>query len=209
MFTGIVAGTGRVKAVRPTNRDLRIEIETALDLADAEIGASILHAGCCMTLIDKSAGWFAVEASNETIALTTAGRWRAGTEINLERPQRAGSELGGHVVTGHVDGVGEIVSLAPDGGSYRARIRVPDPLHRFIAKKSSVAVDGVSLTVVDVHERTFDIAIIPHTWDTTTLHYLQCGSVVNVETDILARYLARWMETQILLGSRTPHGSVE
>ncbi len=108
-----------------------------------------------------------------------------------------GSELGGHVVTGHVDGVGEIVSLAPDGGSYRASIRVPDPLHRFIAKKSAVAVDGVSLTVVDIRDRTFDISIIPHTWDATTLRHLQCGSAVNVETDIFARYLARWMETEI------------
>lgn len=195
MFTGIVTDVGRIRAVRQTNRDLRIEVETGYDLDTIPIGASIAHAGCCLTVVDKGPGWFAVEVSGESLARTTLGSWREGAKVNLERPARAGDELGGHIVSGHVDGVGEVVSVEPDGGSHRVRIRAPQPLHRFIAPKGSIAVEGVSLTVNDVEGEIFGVNIIPHTWEVTTLGQLKPGDPVNLEIDMLARYLARWQET--------------
>src|SRR5262245_50158675 len=135
MFTGIVTDVGRVRAVRDTDRDRRFEVETAFDLAQVDIGASISHAGCCLTVVEKGAGWFAVEVSGETLSATTLAAWTAGSRINLERAARVGDELGGHIVSGHVDGVGEVVSVTPEGGSHRVRIRVPRPLHRYIAPK--------------------------------------------------------------------------
>ena len=195
MFTGIVTDVGRVRAVRDTNRDLRIEVETAYDMATVPMGASIAHAGCCLTVVDKGAGWFAVEVSGESLATTTLGAWREGTRINLERPTRVGDELGGHIVSGHVDGVGEVVSVEPEGGSRRIRIRAPRPLHRFIAPKGSIAVEGVSLTVNEVEDEVFGVNLIPHTWEVTTLGQLKAGDPVNLEIDMLARYLARWQET--------------
>ena len=195
MFTGIVTDVGRVRAVRQTERDRRYEIQTAYDLAGVDIGASISHAGCCLTVVDKGDGWFAVEASGETLALTTLGAWSVGDPVNLERAVRMGDELGGHIVSGHVDGVGEVLSITPDGGSHRLRIRAPRPLHRFIARKGSIAVEGVSLTVNAVEDDVFGVNIIPHTWDVTTLGRLEPGSKVNLEIDVLARYVARWQET--------------
>ena len=195
MFTGIVTDVGRIRAVRETNRDLRIEVETAYDLSTVPMGASIAHAGCCLTVVDKGEGWFAVEVSGESLDRTTLGGWREGSRINLERPTRVGDELGGHIVSGHVDGVGEVVSVTPEGGSHRVRIRAPQPLHRFIAPKGSIAVEGVSLTVNEVEGEVFGVNIIPHTWEATTLGQLQAGDPVNLEIDMLARYLARWQET--------------
>ena len=195
MFTGIVTDVGRVRAVRDTNRDRRFEIETSYDLAGVDLGASISHAGCCLTVVDKGQGWFAVEVSGETLAMTTLGAWKAGTRINLERAARAGDEMGGHIVSGHVDGVGEVLSVVPEGGSHRLRIRVPRPLHRYIAPKGSITVEGVSLTVNEVEDDVFGVNIIPHTWEVTTLGALAPGSAVNLEIDMLARYLARWQET--------------
>ena len=195
MFTGIVTDVGRIRAVRETNRDLRIEVETAYDLSTVAMGASIAHAGCCLTVVDKGEGWFAVEVSGESLGKTTLGRWREGSRVNLERPTRVGDELGGHIVSGHVDGVGEVVSVTPEGGSHRIRIRAPQPLHRFIAPKGSIAVEGVSLTVNEVEGEVFGVNIIPHTWEATTLSQLQAGDPVNLEIDMLARYLARWQET--------------
>lgn len=195
MFTGIVTDVGRVRAVRDTNRDRRFEIETAFDLSTVDLGASISHAGCCLTVIDKGEGWFAVEVSGETLSRTTLGRWSAGARINLERAARAGDELGGHIVSGHVDGVGAVLSIEPEGGSHRIRIRAPRPLHRYIAPKGSVAVEGVSLTVNEVEDDVFGVNIIPHTWEVTTLGQLKAGDPVNIEIDMLARYLARWQET--------------
>ena len=195
MFTGIITDVGRVCAVRQTERDRRYEIETAYDLAGVDIGASISHAGCCLTVVEKGDGWFAVEASGETLALTTLGAWSVGDPVNLERAVRVGDELGGHIVSGHVDGVGEVLSITPQGGSHRLRIRAPRPLHRFIAPKGSVAVEGVSLTVNAVDDDVFGVNIIPHTWDVTTLGRLKSGSKVNLEIDVLARYVARWQET--------------
>ena len=195
MFTGIVTDVGRVRAVRDTNRDRRFEIETAFDLATVDIGASISHAGCCLTVVEKGADWFAVEVSGETLGLTTLDAWKEGRRINLERAARVGDELGGHIVSGHVDGVGEVVALESEGGSHRVRIRAPRPLHRFIAPKGSITVEGVSLTVNEVEDDIFGVNLIPHTWDVTTLGELKAGSRVNLEIDMLARYLARWRET--------------
>jgi riboflavin synthase len=195
MFTGIVTDIGKLRAVRQTNRDLRFEVETAYDLATVPVGASVSHAGCCLTVVDKGDHWFAVEVSGETLDKTTLGDWAPGRRVNLERPTRVGEELGGHFVSGHVDAVGEVVSVEPDGGSHRLRIRAPKPLHRYIAQKGSIAVDGVSLTVNEVEGDVFGVNIIPHTWEATTLSALKPGSRVNLEIDMLARYAARWQET--------------
>ncbi|MBX9708551.1 MAG: riboflavin synthase [Caulobacteraceae bacterium] len=195
MFTGIITDIGRVRAVAQTARDRRYEIETAWDTSGIDLGASISHSGVCLTVVEKGPGWFAVEVSGETLSKTTLGAWTAGTKINLERATRAGDELGGHIVSGHVDGLGSVVEIMPDGGSHRIHIEVPEPLHRFIAAKGSITVDGVSLTVNSVDGRRFGLNIIPHTWEATTLGELKVGDAVNLEIDMLARYLARWQET--------------
>ena len=195
MFTGIVTDIGRVRSVRQTDRDRRYEIETVWDTASIDLGASISHAGCCLTVTEKGEGWFAVEVSGETLSKTKLGDWAEDTRVNLERAAKLGDELGGHIVSGHVDGLGEVVSITPEGGSRRIVVEAPAPLHRFIAPKGSITVDGVSLTVNGVQERRFDLNIIPHTWDATTLGGLKVGDKVNLEIDMLARYLARWQET--------------
>ena len=195
MFTGIVTDVGRVRSVRETNRDRRFEIETAYDMATVDLGASISHAGCCLTVVEKDEGWFAVEVSAETLSKTTLGQWAEGAPVNLERAARLGDEMGGHIVSGHVDGLGEVLSITPEGGSHRLRIRAPRPLHRLIAPKGSITVEGVSLTVNEVEGQVFGLNIIPHTWDVTTLGRLAVGARVNLEIDMLARYLARWQET--------------
>jgi riboflavin synthase len=196
MFTGIVTDVGRIRSVRQTNRDRRYEIETSYDLAGVDLGASISHAGCCLTVVEKGEGWFAVEVSGETLSKTTLGALNEGDRVNLERAAKLGDEMGGHIVSGHVDGVGEVVSVDPEGGSHRVRIRVPRPLHRVIAPKGSITVEGVSLTVNEVEDDVFGVNIIPHTWDVTTLGQLTPGAKVNLEIDMLARYLARWIETE-------------
>lgn len=195
MFTGIVTDVGRVRKVEQTDRDRRYEIETAFDTASIDLGASISHAGCCLTVTEKGPGWFAVEVSGETLSKTTLGAWAEGDRVNLERAARLGDELGGHIVSGHIDGLGTVVSVTPEGGSHRVVIAAPEPLHRFIAPKGSITVDGVSLTVNEVEGRTFGLNLIPHTWDVTTLGGLKAGDRVNLEIDMLARYLARWQET--------------
>jgi riboflavin synthase len=195
MFTGIVTDVGRVRAIRDTNRDRRFEIETAFDLATVDIGASVSHAGCCLTVVEKGDGWFAVEVSGETLAMSTLSDWAEGRRVNLERAARVGDELGGHIVSGHVDGVGEVLSVESEGGSHRVGIRAPRPLHRYIAPKGSITVEGVSLTVNEVEDDVFGVNLIPHTWDVTTLGELKPGARVNLEIDMLARYLARWRET--------------
>ncbi|HAJ01659.1 MULTISPECIES: riboflavin synthase [unclassified Brevundimonas] len=196
MFTGIVTDVGRVRRIQATARDHRYEIETGFDTATIELGASISHAGCCLTVTEKGSGWFAVEVSGETLSKTTLGDWAEGTRINLERAAKLGDELGGHIVSGHVDGLGTVQSITPEGGSHRLVIEAPAPLHRYIAAKGSITVDGVSLTVNEVEGQSFGLNIIPHTWDHTTLGGLQVGNSVNLEIDMLARYLARWQETQ-------------
>ena len=200
MFTGIVTDIGRVRDVTQTERDRRYEIETGWDTAGIDLGASISHAGCCLTVVEKGSnseggGWFAVEVSDETLSKTTLGAWAEGSRVNLERAAKLGDEMGGHVVSGHVDGLGRVISIEPVGGSHRIVVEAPAPLHRYIAAKGSITVDGVSLTVNAVDGRTFDLNIIPHTWDATTLGTLEPGDAVNLEIDMLARYLARWQET--------------
>ena len=195
MFTGIVTDIGRVREVRETDRDRRYEIETVWDTDGIDLGASISHAGCCLTVTEKGPDWFAVEVSNETLSKTTLSDWKAGDGINLERAAKLGDEMGGHVVSGHVDGLGRVVSITPEGGSHRVDVEAPAPLHRYIAAKGSITVDGVSLTVNSVEGQVFSLNIIPHTWDVTTLGRLKVGDPVNLEIDMLARYLARWQET--------------
>ena len=193
MFTGIVTDLGRVRSIR-TEGDTRIEIETAYDMTAVPIGASIACSGVCLTVIDRASGWFAVQASAETVSCTTLGEWREGTPVNLERALKLGDELGGHLVSGHVDGVGTILSITPEGDSRRFLFEAPPALARFIAPKGSVAIDGISLTVNEVTGDRFGVNIIPHTWTVTNLGAAQPGDRVNLEIDLLARYVARLME---------------
>ena len=196
MFTGIITAVGRVRSVEPISagRDMRLVIEQAWPEPPA-IGASIACSGCCLTAVELGADTFAVDASAETLAHTTLGTWKPGTRVNLERSLRLGDELGGHLVSGHVDGVGEVVSRTPENGSTRFVMRVPAKLARFIAVKGSVAVNGISLTVNEVGPDTFGVNIIPHTLENTDLGELHPGSPINIEIDTLARYVARLAET--------------
>lgn len=202
MFTGIVTDIGRVRAVKSAaGRDARFVIETSYDTSGIAIGASIACSGCCLTAVETGKGWFAADASAETLSCTTLGTWLEGTRINLERALKAGDELGGHLVSGHVDGVGEVVEVRSEAGSKRLVFELPRRLGRFIAPKGSVAVDGVSLTVNEVEDRAaevtrFGVNIIPHTQSVTTLGWLTKGDRVNMEVDLMARYVARLNETQ-------------
>ena len=196
MFTGIISAVGRVGSVQPiaAGQDMRLVIEQAWPEPPA-IGASIACSGCCLTAVALGPDWFAVDASAETLAHTVLGAWQPGAPVNLERALRVGDELGGHIVSGHVDGVGEVLARTPENGSTRFRIRVPAALARFIAPKGSVAVNGVSLTVNEVAADAFGVNIIPHTLENTDLGSLQPGAAVNIEIDTLARYVARLAET--------------
>lgn len=193
MFTGIITDIGRVRRVEKRG-DTRFEIETRYDMAGVDMGASICCSGCCLTVVDKGQGWFAVDVSAESLSKTNLGAWHEGNRINLERALRMGDELGGHVVSGHVDGVGTIVSVTPEGDSQRFRFRVPKELARFIAPKGSVAVNGTSLTVNEVEGCDFGVNIIPHTQAVTTWGHAKAGDAVNIEIDMLARYVARLAE---------------
>ena len=193
MFTGIVTDIGRVAAVERRG-DTRFEIATAWDTSGIALGASISCSGACLTVVAVRPGAFAVEASAETLACTTLGGWREGSAVNLERALRVGDELGGHIVSGHADGVAKTVSRRPEGDSVRFTFEAPDSLARFVASKGSVALDGVSLTVNEVEGARFGVNIIPHTLSHTTLGELRAGDAVNMEIDMLARYLARQLE---------------
>jgi riboflavin synthase len=192
MFTGIITDLGRVRAVAQ-GAMTRLEIETKYPAESIAIGASIACSGACLSVVERGPGWFAVEASAETLSKTTLGGWRAGTAVNLERPLTLGDELGGHLVLGHVDGVGNVVERRPDGGSLRLTLEAPADLARFIAPKGSVAIDGVSMTVNEVSGRRFGVNIIPITQRETSLGGLAAGARVNLEIDLLARYVARLM----------------
>lgn len=193
MFTGIVTDVGTVRELRQAG-DTGIVIETAYDTARIDIGASICCSGACLTVTDKGAGWFAVTASAETLACTNLDEWRTGTRVNLERALKVGDELGGHIVSGHVDGVGRVDSLHKEGDSIRVVISVPEHLAGHVAAKGSIAVDGVSLTVNEVDGARFGINVIPHTQQATTFGTLTQEQRVNIEVDLLARYVARLME---------------
>jgi len=193
MFTGIVTDVGRVRSIERRG-DVRFTIETGFDVADLPVGASVACAGVCLTVVAVLDGAFAVDASAETLSRTTLGGWREGSRVNLERALRVGDELGGHITTGHVDAVGRVVGITPDGDSLRMEFEVPKPLARFVAEKGSICIDGVSLTVNAVDGPRFGVNIIPHTREHTTLGALRPGDAVNVEIDILARYVARLAE---------------
>jgi riboflavin synthase len=190
MFTGIVTHIGSVRQIIKGG-DTRLEITVPFETGDLDIGASVACSGACMTVIEKGADWFAVSVSGESLAKTTLGRWHRGTAVNLERALKAGDEMGGHIVSGHVDGVGALVSMAREGDSTRMTFEAPESLRQFIASKGSITIDGISLTVNDVGSTTFDINVIPHTQAVTTLGERQVGDAVNLEIDMLARYVAR------------------
>lgn len=193
MFTGIVTDLGAVRSVEKRG-DSRFLVATGYDMEGVAIGASIACSGACMTVVDKGPDWFATDVSAETLARTTLGDWGPGTRVNLERPLRAGDELGGHIVLGHVDGVGKIAGREPVGDSVRLEIAAPDSLARFIAEKGSIAVDGIALTVNRVAGARFEVNVIPHTLACTTLGAAALGARVNLEVDVLARYVARLNE---------------
>jgi riboflavin synthase len=190
MFTGIVTDLGTVRRITP-GPVTRLEIETAYPVGEIALGASVCCNGCCLSVVEKGANWMAFEVSGETLSVTTLGQWQVGTKVNLERALKVGDELGGHLVSGHVDGVGRIVDQHPDGGSIRVTFGAPRALMRFIASKGSIAVDGISLTVNEVTDTTFGVNIIPITQEVTSLGSTKTGSAVNLEIDQVARYVAR------------------
>ncbi len=196
MFTGIVTDIGRIVETRVTG-DLRARIATRYDVGGIDIGASIACDGVCLTVValgDQPEGWFDVEISAETVSKTSIGGWAPGKRINLERALKVGDELGGHIVSGHVDGVAEVVRVAPEGGSVRVTFRAPEALAKFIAPKGSVALNGTSLTVNEVDGAEFGVNFIPHTQEVTTWGEVKVGDRVNLEVDTMARYVARLRE---------------
>jgi riboflavin synthase len=199
MFTGIVTDVGTVRSAEQRG-DLRLTIGTSYDLETVDLGASIACSGVCLTVVDKGDDWFAVDVSGETMSKTAADHWREGAKLNLERALRLGDELGGHIVTGHVDAVAEVIRAKQDGGSTRIELRAPQALGPMIAPKGSVTLDGVSLTVNDVTEADesirFSVNIIPHTAQETTLGGVAAGQQLNVEIDVLARYIQRMLATK-------------
>jgi riboflavin synthase len=200
MFTGIITDVGTIRSVEQRG-DLRLLIGCGYDMDGVALGASIACSGVCLTVVDKGSDWFAVDVSGETIARTGPERWRQGAQLNLERSLRVGDELGGHIVTGHVDGVAQVLGTCPEGGSVRIGFSVPYELGRSIAAKGSVALDGVSLTVNEVREAEdasthFAVNVIPHTAAHTTLGNLAPSQQCNVEVDVLARYLARMLQAR-------------
>ena len=194
MFTGIVSDIGTITSVEERG-DRRITVRCGGAIEDVALGASIACSGVCLTVVDKGADWFAADVSGESVSRTAAGLWESSRQLNLERALRVGDELGGHIVTGHVDGVGTVVGISPDGASHRVEIAVPAEIAPFVAPKGSVTVDGVSLTVNTVSDEAsgtrFSVNIIPHSWSVTTLGALVEGQQVNIEIDVLARYLKR------------------
>ncbi len=199
MFTGIVTDVGEVISAEQRG-DLRLRVRTGYDLSTVDLGASIACSGVCLTVVDKGDDWFAVDVSAETISRTAKDMWREGARLNLERPLRMGDELGGHIVTGHVDTVGEVIGVCVEGDSSRIGVRVDRSLAPAIAQKGSITLDGVSLTVNDVRDTEdgthFSVNIIPHTAKETTLGGLAQGRQLNVEIDVIARYIDRMLATR-------------
>lgn len=201
MFTGIITDIGRLSAITGLDQGVRLRIETAWDPASIDIGASIACAGVCLTVTalpgsGDNQRWFEVEAWEEAMRLTTIGRWREGTRINLERSLKVGDELGGHMVSGHVDGLADLIAVTDEGEARRFTLRAPEPLARFIAPKGSVALDGTSLTVNGVDGAQFDVLLIRHSLEVTTWGERQAGDRVNLEVDPMARYAARLIESK-------------
>jgi riboflavin synthase len=198
MFTGLVSDVGRVEKITRDEAGARIFVATVYDTSTVELGASIALSGACHTVTEIAPNKLAFFSSNETLARTTLGSWTEGTRINLERSLTLGQELGGHIVSGHVDGVGEVQDIRQDGDAWRIFLLAPKPLLRFIAEKGSIAVDGVSLTVNGADNDSFHVAIIPHTMEHTAFGDFKVGSRVNLEIDMLARYVKRLLETEDL-----------
>jgi riboflavin synthase len=194
MFTGIITDVGRVEVLEKKG-DLRARIGTSYDMSTVDMGASIACDGVCLTVVGKGAGWFDVDISAETISKTNLDTWVSGKPVNLERALKVGDELGGHIVSGHVDGVAEIIAMKDEGDSTRCTLRAPAALAKFIAPKGSVALNGTSLTVNEVHGVDFGINFIPHTKERTTWGVAKVGDRVNLEIDTLARYVARLNES--------------
>jgi riboflavin synthase len=199
MFTGIVTDIGTVRKVEQRG-DLRLQIQTGYDTSTIDLGASIACSGACLTVVDKGDDWFAVDVSAETVSRTAADHWREGAKLNLERSLRLGDELGGHIVTGHVDSIGKVKAVSSEGDSTRIEVRVPRQLGPMVAPKGSIALEGVSLTVntvEDVDDSTaFTVNIIPHTAQQTTLGQIAVGQQLNVEGDVLARYIDRMLDAR-------------
>jgi riboflavin synthase len=194
VFTGIVQDMGRIVALEPRSGDVRLRVAVErLPLDAVRSGDSIAVSGVCLTVVEHDAGGFAADVSNETLSLTTLGDLAPGARVNLEPALRAGDPLGGHLVSGHVDGIGRVVSLAQDARSWRIRFEAPPELARYVARKGSIAIDGVSLTVNEVEGREFGINIIPHTFEVTTIGGYAPGRRVNLEIDTIARYVERLM----------------
>ena len=196
MFTGIITHIGSVRHVTQ-NGDKVIEILCPFDTNDLSIGASVSCSGACMTVIEKGPSWFRFSVSNESLSKTNLGTWVEGTNVNLERALRVGDEIGGHIVSGHVDGVGHLEDMRSVGTSTQMNFDAPPSLCRFIAMKGSITVDGISFTVNTVNDSSFAINVIPHTWSSTTLSEKKLGDSVNLEIDILARYVARLQEFEL------------
>lgn len=194
MFTGIITDVGEIRALTQEG-DLRARIKTAYQTDAIDMGASIASDGVCLTVVALGPDWYDVQISAETVAKTNIGQWAVGTRVNLERALRVGDELGGHIVSGHVDGVAEVVGVTDEGDSTRVKLRAPRELSRFIAPKGSVALNGTSLTVNEVEGDVFGINFIPHTKAVTTWGDVRLGDPVNIEIDTLARYVARLAET--------------
>ncbi len=193
MFTGIITDIGTIASVDETRGDKRFVIQTAFDMEEVPMGASIACSGCCLTVVEKTADSFTVDVSAESLSKTNLGEWTEGTRVNLEQSLKLGDELGGHIVSGHVDGLATLESVNPDGDSHRLVLSIPQEFAKFIAPKGSVALDGISLTVNEVEGNKFGINIIPHTWDVTTMGQRKAGDQLNFEVDTIARYVSRMM----------------
>ena len=193
MFTGIVTEVGVVRSISK-HEPVRLVVSVVSDTETVKIGASICCSGVCLTVVEKGKGWFAVEVSNETLSRTTIGLWNEGTRINLEKSLLVGDEMGGHIVSGHVDGIAQLRKTTPDGSSMRMLFEAPQRLSHLIAEKGSIAIDGVSLTINKVLENKFEVNIVGHTRMETTLDSLYEGNSVNLEIDMLARYVERFLE---------------
>jgi len=194
MFTGIIAATGRIAKIEAQDGDWSVTINTGkLDMSDVQLGDSIAANGVCLTAIKLGQDFYVADVSGETLQVTTAGDWQVGTEVNLEKALRLQDRLGGHLVSGHVDGVGVVKSIRQDGRSWRYQIESPLSLAKYIAGKGSICINGISLTVNQVNGCVFDVNIVPHTRQETTIKYFTEGTRINLEVDLLARYLERLM----------------
>ncbi len=205
MFTGIIEAVGKVQSVSPTGGDVRLVIDaTGLDMGDVKLGDSIATSGVCLTVVDFGAAWYAADVSLETMSRTTLNTWKTGTLVNLEKALLPTTRLGGHLVSGHVDGLGEVVLARQDARSLYFEVKAPNALAKYMAEKGSVTVDGISLTINHLNGALMSLNLVPHTAAQTTIHHWQVGSMVNLEIDVLARYLER-----LLLGDKAAQATAK